>query len=195
MSLKGAKGVLINITGGPDLTLYEVDEAANKIRNEVDIDANIIVGSTFSEAIEGAMRVSVVATGFDVEELELDQPSPIAAPRLRAVESKPAERVSAGGADGVLDPQPVVAFGGAEPVLTAPVVASSAASQVGMASGAVGAVALDTAPAVAMEPEAVAQVRAGRGAMNGIETDNQLAAPGRDEPNFDNPAFLRRHAN
>ena len=66
-SMKGAKGVLINITGGMDLTLYEVDEAANKIRAEVDPDANIIVGSTFDEKLNGRMRVSVVATGITVE--------------------------------------------------------------------------------------------------------------------------------
>ncbi len=67
VSMKGAKGVLINITGGMDMTLYEVDEAANEIRNEVDPDANIIVGSTFDEALEGTVRVSVVATGIDAE--------------------------------------------------------------------------------------------------------------------------------
>ena len=66
-SMKGAKGVLINITGGMDLTLYEVDEAANKIRAEVDPDANIIVGSTFDEKMNGSMRVSVVATGIAAE--------------------------------------------------------------------------------------------------------------------------------
>jgi cell division protein FtsZ len=66
LSLKGAKGVLINITGGHDLTLFEMDEAANRIREEVDEDANIIVGSTLDPAMEGVMRVSVVATGIDV---------------------------------------------------------------------------------------------------------------------------------
>ena len=66
-SMKGARGVLINITGGMDLTLYEVDEAANKIRAEVDPEANIIVGSTFDERLNGRMRVSVVATGISAE--------------------------------------------------------------------------------------------------------------------------------
>ncbi|MFT6662453.1 MAG: cell division protein FtsZ [Maricaulis maris] len=67
VSMKGATGVLINITGGYDMTLYEVDEAANEIRAEVDPEANIIVGSTFDETMEGSMRVSVVATGIDAE--------------------------------------------------------------------------------------------------------------------------------
>ena len=64
-SMKGARGLLISITGGKDLTLYEVDEAATRIREEVDPDANIIVGATFDEGLEGIIRVSVVATGID----------------------------------------------------------------------------------------------------------------------------------
>lgn len=64
-SMQGAKGLLINITGGMDMTLYEVDEACNRIRDEVDPDANIIFGSTFDESLEGKIRVSVVATGID----------------------------------------------------------------------------------------------------------------------------------
>ncbi len=67
ISLHGARGVLINITGGYDLTLFELDEAANRIREKVDPEANIIVGSTLDPAMEGALRVSVVATGIDVE--------------------------------------------------------------------------------------------------------------------------------
>src|SRR5205823_8956827 len=67
VSMKGARGVLINITGGTDMTLFEVDEAANRIREEVDPDANIIFGSTFDEKLAGRMRISVVATGIDAE--------------------------------------------------------------------------------------------------------------------------------
>ena len=67
ISLRGAKGVLINITGGYDLTLFELDEAANRIREEVDPEANIIVGSTLDPNLEGVMRVSVVATGIDAD--------------------------------------------------------------------------------------------------------------------------------
>ncbi len=76
ISLQGAKGVLINITGGHDLTLFELDEAANRIREEVDADANIIVGSTLDSALEGAMRVSVVATGIDAAEVSSPMPIP-----------------------------------------------------------------------------------------------------------------------
>ncbi|MBE6447267.1 MAG: cell division protein FtsZ [Alphaproteobacteria bacterium] len=70
VSMKGAKGILINITGGYDMTLYEVDEAANRIREEVDPEARIIFGSTFNEKMEGRMRVSVVATGIDAEAIK-----------------------------------------------------------------------------------------------------------------------------
>ncbi|MDU8928897.1 cell division protein FtsZ [Alisedimentitalea sp. MJ-SS2] len=76
ISLKGAKGVLINITGGHDLTLFELDEAANRIREEVDQEANIIVGSTLDTGMEGEMRVSVVATGIDASEVHTDIPVP-----------------------------------------------------------------------------------------------------------------------
>ncbi len=69
VSMKGANGVLINITGGPDLMLFEVDQAANRIRAEVDPDANIIFGSTILENMEGRMRVSVVATGIEADEM------------------------------------------------------------------------------------------------------------------------------
>jgi cell division protein FtsZ len=65
ISMRGAQGVLINITGGLDMTLFEVDAAANRIREEVDADANIIFGSTFDETMDGKMRVSVVATGIE----------------------------------------------------------------------------------------------------------------------------------
>ncbi|MBC8036843.1 MAG: cell division protein FtsZ [Rhizobiales bacterium] len=67
VSMRGARGLLISITGGPDLTLYEVDEAATRIREEVDPEANIILGATFDESLEGTMRVSVVATGLPFE--------------------------------------------------------------------------------------------------------------------------------
>ncbi len=65
VSMKGARGLLISITGGSDLTLYEVDEAASRIRQEVDEEANIILGATFDQSLDGIVRVSVVATGID----------------------------------------------------------------------------------------------------------------------------------
>lgn len=75
VSMRGARGLLISITGGPDLTLYEVDEAATRIREEVDPEANIILGATFDESLEGIMRVSVVATGLAAEMLKGGKPA------------------------------------------------------------------------------------------------------------------------
>ena len=75
ISMSGAQGVLINITAGSDITLFEVDEAANRIRDEVADDANIIFGSTFEEGFEGKVRVSVVATG--IESNATAQPRPV----------------------------------------------------------------------------------------------------------------------
>jgi len=80
-SMSGARGLLINITGGDDMTLFEVDQAANRIREEVDEDANIIFGSSTDESLAGRMRVSVVATGIDTPKAE----QPQARPRLVAV--------------------------------------------------------------------------------------------------------------
>ena len=67
VSMKGAHGVIINVTGGYDMTLFEADDACNRIRDEVDPDANIIFGATFDESMEGMMRVSIVATGIERE--------------------------------------------------------------------------------------------------------------------------------
>ena len=95
VTIRGAKGVLINITGGYDMTLFELDEAANEIRREADPEANIIIGSAFDTALEGTIRVSVVAAGLDeaARRLPAAQPAtasvrqPIAAP----VEEAPAQ--------------------------------------------------------------------------------------------------------
>src|SRR4051812_46523990 len=75
-SMRGAKGVLINITGGMDITLFEVDEAANRIKDEVECDAHIIFGSCFDESMEGRIRVSVVATGIESEVGAQPRPMP-----------------------------------------------------------------------------------------------------------------------
>jgi cell division protein FtsZ len=88
VSMQGARGLLISITGGPDLTLYEVDEAASRIREEVDSDANIILGATFDPDMTGTIRVSVVATGTDatmVQALEPMKANPARVPLQAAV--------------------------------------------------------------------------------------------------------------
>ena len=65
MTLRGARGLLLSISGGRDMTLYEVDEAASRIRQEVDPEANIIVGATFDEQLGDRLRVSIVASGMN----------------------------------------------------------------------------------------------------------------------------------
>ncbi len=97
ISLEGAKGVLINITGSHDLTLFELDEAANKIREKVDPEANIIVGSTLDPQMEGSMRVSVVATGIDAKASNAETPLPrrsMAQPLTTSVSIEAAEEVT-----------------------------------------------------------------------------------------------------
>jgi cell division protein FtsZ len=90
VSMKGAKGVLINITGGPDLMLFEVEQAANRIRAEVDPDANIIFGNTILDDMEGRIRVSVVATGIEADLMRMPKVTPIRAnikPQVFTVDS------------------------------------------------------------------------------------------------------------
>ncbi len=113
ISLRGARGVLINITGSHDLTLFELDEAANRIREEVDADAHIIVGSTLDPSMEGVMRVSVVATGIDIAE----GVSPVLAPRRSMAEPLVYEQPQS------TDVEPEVF---AEPVVSTPEVAAVA---------------------------------------------------------------------
>ncbi|KXF76823.1 cell division protein FtsZ [Paramesorhizobium deserti] len=99
-SMRGAKGLLISITGGRDMTLFEVDEAATRIREEVDPEANIILGATFDEGLEGVIRVSVVATGIDKQigdaapaPLEFRQAmKPVAKPAAQAPVQRPVEQ-------------------------------------------------------------------------------------------------------
>jgi cell division protein FtsZ len=104
VSMRGAKGVLINITGGFDMTLYEVDQAANEIRAEVDPNANIILGSTFDETLEGRIRVSVVATGIDDEAIITQ--NTVVEPARRAAETTPRRPVVPPRADIAREPPP-----------------------------------------------------------------------------------------
>ncbi|MBT3907022.1 MAG: cell division protein FtsZ [Rhodospirillaceae bacterium] len=105
ISMKGAKGMLINITGGADMTLFEVDEAANRVRDEVDPEAYIIFGSTFDESLEGRIRVSVVATGINVEAGALPRPR-----LLNVVDRPQPEHIVVPEADMEEDLEPVAEF-------------------------------------------------------------------------------------
>lgn len=92
-SMKGARGLLVSITGGKDLTLFEVDEAATRIREEVDQDANIIVGATFDETLDGIIRVSVVATGID-QAVSTRSATPVATTAASTATGSPENRLA-----------------------------------------------------------------------------------------------------
>ncbi len=101
ITLRGARGLLISITGGSDLTLYEVDEAASRIREDVDADANIIVGATYDHGLDGKVRVSIVASGVDQNEnhmiaLETKSTDYIPARRDRNEEREEEEKLDIG---------------------------------------------------------------------------------------------------
>ena len=93
-SMKGARGLLISITGGKDLTLFEVDEAATRIREEVDQDANIIVGATFDENLDGIIRVSVVATGIEQAQIARNAATTPAVATANPTTSSPDNRLA-----------------------------------------------------------------------------------------------------
>ncbi len=93
VSMKGARGVLINITGGPDLMLFEVEQAANRVRAEVDPDARIIFGSTILDNMEGRIRVSVVATGIDAMEMKMPRNVEPLRPKLKPVAFQPEAKI------------------------------------------------------------------------------------------------------
>ncbi|KQV38482.1 MULTISPECIES: cell division protein FtsZ [unclassified Rhizobium] len=119
-SMKGAQGLLISITGGRDLTLFEVDEAATRIREEVDPDANIILGATFDEELEGLIRVSVVATGIDRTAAEVADRTasfrPVAKPVVRPSAAIPAAPVQQPAVAQQMQPAPVVQQPAPQPV-------------------------------------------------------------------------------
>jgi cell division protein FtsZ len=137
VTLKGAKAVLVNITGGLDMTLLEVDEAANAISGQVDPEANIIFGAAFDPNLDGLVRVSVVATGMDgasiaaIEAYEEParvrspaaapmgvRPEPVAAPTPAPVR-EPEPVLAAAAVEAPATPEPVAAIADAEPVATA----------------------------------------------------------------------------
>jgi cell division protein FtsZ len=166
-SMKGAKGVLINITGGLDMTLHEVDEAANRIREEVDADANIIFGSTFDATMQGRMRVSVVATGIaamaaqqpapNYLSLDMNRPMQTGQPALSRPVAPPVGRVAMPAAAMAPPPAPMAAAPVAAPVapVAPPPMMAPAPAPAPMA--AVAQAAPIAAPVVAMTPAPVAE--------------------------------------
>ena len=167
-SMKGAKGVLINITGGLDMTLHEVDEAANRIREEVDADANIIFGSTFDATMQGRMRVSVVATGIaamaaqqpapNYLSLDMNRPMQTGQPALSRPAAPPVGRVAMPAAAMAPPPAPMAAQPVEAPV--APVAAPPAPPMMAPAPAPMAAIAQAApvpAPVMATQPAPVAE--------------------------------------
>jgi cell division protein FtsZ len=225
VSMKGARGVLINITGGADMTLFEVDEAANRIREEVDPEANIIFGSTFDDSLSGRIRISVVATGIDSE---------------AAREAKPTLTVVSGGKEVVspaasaVAPQPPL-LREASPALAidseAPAPAAALAEQAALAGGAFiapkpiepavprpvqvaapvatpegGAPAKKRGPSLFERVTGVARARAAAAPqperplptqprLGAVDPADRLGVSKSEDELLDIPAFLRRQAN
>jgi len=131
VTLKGAKAVLVNITGGLDMTLLEVDEAANAITGQVDSEANVIFGAAFDPALEGMVRVSVVATGMDGASIAAIEP--YAEPRRTGARRNETQAAYAPAPQPVYDPEPVLDLvtpaPALEPVAVAAAVAASPAAQ------------------------------------------------------------------
>ncbi len=149
-SMRGARGVLINITGGLDMTLFEVDEAANRIRREVDEDANIIFGSSADESMNGRIRVSVVATGIEAAVMREAE-----RPKLVAVGGGAAMPVQAVATTAVPPAQPARAAGGFMPRVAAQpaAVAPAAPAMLRQAQPFVAPAQLTPAPEEVMPPE------------------------------------------
>jgi cell division protein FtsZ len=202
ISMKGARGVLINITGGMDMTLFEVDEAANRIRDEVDPDANIIFGSTFDQSLDGKIRISVVATGIEAV-AQQQRPSIGGAVNLSVIASNPAPQpaapvysapsIVAAEERGIarmempaqtMTPAPIVAHAAMAPTLSAPISAQSAvmARPTTMTTPSIGATALQAQPAratVVKDEMAHLQraVAASRAAERPLDEQRTFSAP------------------
>ena len=158
VSMKGARGVLINITGGPDLTLFEVDAAATRIREEVDPEANIIFGSTFDQELDGKVRISVVATGIEAMAAAMPRPSTLALVTDRGRVTRTATRPVG---EAMVRPQPSVTMSAAMPAampitttataMAMPEVAATVAETPAPAPAAANESALTAQPAIAID--------------------------------------------
>jgi cell division protein FtsZ len=206
VSMKGAKGVLINITGGYDMTLFEVDEAANEVRREVDVDAHIILGSTFDESMSGRIRVSVVAAGVAQTPVARPSPQPVREPPVREMQSglsaavlnapSPAAEL---GLSHAHPPQPAQPAPQATRQQPAPIIRRPAPTPEPEEPA---YVANDDAPAPQPAPEPQGRSFASLFGWKGKPADGPAAPapkPPVDEDSFDDeleiPAFLRRSAN
>ena len=174
-TMSGATGVLINITGGKDMTLFEVDEAANRIRSEVDPEAHIIFGSTFDDSMDGRIRVSIVATGMDAETRQEPLRNAPKLANLRAAAPQPADKPARPAAE-----MPAVAARPAATVVEMRPTAQELPEQLAqpMARTVVQAIAEDESEAVMAAPE------------HETEAEMPAPAPARPAPVATREAFI-----
>ena len=182
VSLQGAKGVLINITGGHDLTLFELDEAANRIRSEVDPNANIIVGSTLDASNEGVMRVSVVATGIDAIE-RIEEPPVHRRPLAGTVAAAASEEAPVAAVE--VEPEVVPQF---QTTANAPVAQAAEIDDEPTESLFAEDIADVAAPTPEMAPQPVAEVAPGRGEPSQAVKERLMAAVNKQAGDTPSPA-------
>lgn len=181
VSLKGARAALINITGGLDMTLYEVDEAANRIREEIDSDANIIFGSTFNESMQGIIRVSVVATGIDAE-LQNDLNG-------NAVSSRPLNKPSVAPQQNSFRPTSAY-YVGRKPNATSQATQPEATSNFNQAPVQQNNTAFRSEPRISSTNQAAPSLQPKIGVRPASNNNDLRSAPQRSSENYDNnPAY------
>jgi len=193
-SMSGAQGLLISITGGRDMTLFEVDEAATRIREEVDMDANIILGATFDESLEGIIRVSVVATGIEAESAASAQPDPQkmsdAAERLR--QSAKLRATALAGGEAVATPAQIPA----QSPSVAPSVAPAATGSADAAAPIIERQPVETTqPEIALDPISDDEFQSAFEEQIALTADQSIASTAPTEvPSIDELARVARHA-
>ncbi len=207
-SMRGARGLLISITGGNDLTLFEVDEAATRIREEVDTDANIILGATFDDSLDGVIRVSVVATGIDqaatVAERAAEESIADLTARLRARTAKAGQAPAAAAAAEQAAPAPAAMIEAVEEAVAAPIAeqapapapaAHRAAHQAAPTHPQAAPAAQDAGVQISrMEPPAIPQIAEGPQAVAPEQADGYEAAfvpPAASRPESAQPRMPR----
>ncbi len=214
-SMSGARGLLINITGGEDMTLFEVDQAANRIREEVAEDANIIFGSAIDDNLSGRVRVSVVATGIDMGQNEAQKPRLVAvggAGMTQAISTAPVGQGGFGPASPpvvpaqLLTPRPTMADPAPQMQPEAPLLAPQATPQAAPrtfapqpavqrpAAAPRHSTAFAEAPRAAEPPPPAAPARSLFGIMTGAMRKSRQAAPEATEPQRAEPSFPGQQA-
>jgi cell division protein FtsZ len=211
--MAGARGLLINITGGEDMTLFEVDQAANRIREEVDDEANIIFGSAIDGNLEGKIRVSVVATGIETaEQKSAERPRLVAVGGGQAVAAQPMSSQAGAAQGGPSQPassqlggpmQPNALRQGMAPRMPMPLMPQAAMPQAGLHQAALShgpmpqARAMPPHPALKMAPSPAApppEAEAAPTAVYDVELDEAPSPPRQIPPHLQQPLRPQGHS-